>query len=87
MITVELDKDYIEQEFKAELKKRLDELESQKVFWDIKELSEKTSMSISHLKSHLIYEPGFPRYKVGKKQVFPVKETQEYLLKWVKENG
>ncbi|GEM04487.1 hypothetical protein HMI01_14750 [Halolactibacillus miurensis] len=84
MIRVEVDPEFIEKEFKAALKKRLDELESEKVFWDMKTLAQKTSMSISHLEKHVIYQPGFPLHRVGKKRIFPAKEAQEFLLDWVK---
>lgn len=84
MINIELDSKYVEEQLKKAIEKRLNELESQKIFWDIKELSEKTSMSISHIKTHLLYEPGFPKYRVGKKLVFPPKEVEEFLLDWVK---
>lgn len=85
MINIEVDSKYVEEQLKMAIEKRLNELDSQKIFWDMKELAKKTSMSISHLEKHVIYQPGFPMYRVGKKRVFPAKETEKFLLNWIKD--
>ncbi len=46
MINIEVDSKYVEEQLKMAIEKRLNEFDSQKIFWDMKELAEKTSMSI-----------------------------------------
>lgn len=56
LIEVKLDEHYIEEIYRKELKKRLDELQSQEVFWDMKTLSEKTKISVGIIKDTFFYE-------------------------------
>ncbi|WP_244094245.1 group-specific protein [Jeotgalibacillus salarius] len=82
---MKLNQEYIESEFKKELSKRLDQLEGQTLFWDMNELLRQTCMSVNFLKEHFLYEKDFPKYRVGKKWVFPAKEVSEYLLERIKQ--
>lgn len=86
MITVQVDEKVIEQRFLEELKKRLDELESKQVFWDLKTLCKVTCMSDNFIKEQFFYDPRFPKFRVGKKWLFPAKETEQFLLMWLKEH-
>lgn len=86
MLEIKLDEDYVEDRFIEELKKRLDELESRQVFWDMKTLCKLTCMSEPFIKEQFFYDPRFPKYRVGKKWLFPAKETEEFLLIWLKEH-
>lgn len=85
MITVQLDEKEIEQRYLAELKKRLDELENRQVFWDMKTLCKVTCMSDNFIKDQFFYDPRLPKYRAGKKWLFPAKETEAFLLMWIKE--
>lgn len=85
MIEIKLDEEYIEQEFKERLEKRLDELQTMEVWWDMGDLQEKTRMSVNTIKDNFFYDEGFPKYKVGGKWYFPADETREFLLMWLKE--
>lgn len=85
MLEVKLDEHYIEETFREELKKRLDELQSQDVFWDMKTLSEKTKMSVSTIKDTFFYDDRFIKKKVGQKWYFPADETKRFLLMWLNE--
>lgn len=87
MITLELDKEALEQTFKKELKKRLDAIESNLTFWDMKELQRQTNMSVNAIKERFFYDDRFPKYKVGNKWYFPAKECEEFLIKWIKEQS
>lgn len=85
MFTVQLDEREIEQRFLEELRKRLDTVEQRFTFWDFKELCRQTHMSENNIKEKFFYDPRFPKRKVGAKWLFPAKETEEFLLMWIKE--
>ena len=85
MIEVKLDENYIEHAFKEELKKRLDQLENETVFWDMKDLQRNTRMSVNTIKDTFFYDKRFPKIKIGQKWYFPAEETKEFLLMWLKE--
>lgn len=85
MLTVQLNEQKIEEIYVEELKKRLDQIEAQLVFWDIKTLCKVTCMSEPFIKEHFFYDDRFPKFRVGKKWLFPAKECEEFLIKWLKE--
>lgn len=86
MLTVKVNEQAIERQFQEELKKRLDELESQQVFWDMKTLCKVTCMSDNFIKDQFFYDKSFPKFRVGKKWLFPAKEAEDFLIKWLKEH-
>jgi hypothetical protein len=85
MITVNIDENRAEELFLKELKKRLDHLERRHTFWDMKELCRQTCMSQNFIREMFFYDPRFPKYRVGKKWLFPAKECEEFLIMWLKE--
>lgn len=85
LVEIILDEKHIEERFMEEVKKRLDQLERQQVFWDMKTLCKVTCMSENFIKEQFFYDPRFPKFRVGKKWLMPAKETEEFLLKWLKE--
>jgi len=84
MVEIKLDEENIKDTFQRELAKRLDELQSQTVFWDMKDLQENTRMSVNTIKDHFFYNEDFPKFKVGQKWYFPAEETKKYLVRWLK---
>jgi hypothetical protein len=85
VLSVQVDESLLEQRFTEELKKRLDIIESRHTFWDMKELCRQTNMSLNFIKDTFFYDERFPKYRVGKKWLFPAKECGEFLLKWLSE--
>ncbi|MGA3675997.1 group-specific protein [Lysinibacillus agricola] len=85
ILSISLNKKALEDMIKTEIKKRLSELETDFVFWDLKELSRRTNMSIPFIKEYFFYNEDFPKYKVGTKWLMPAKETEKYLLNWLKQ--
>jgi hypothetical protein len=85
MFTIQLDQAEIEDLFLEELKKRLDEIQHQYTFWDMKTLCEQTKMSENNIKEKFFYDSRFPKYKVGGKWLMPAKEAKQFLLQWLKE--
>lgn len=87
MIRVQLDESYIDETFKKELTKRLDEIESREVFWDMNTLQEKTKMSVNSIKDTFFYDDRFIKRKIGQKWYFPADESRAFLLKWLNEQN
>lgn len=89
MINVEVDETYIEETFKEELARRLNEIESHLLFWDMKELQRQTNMSINTIKDTFFYDERFKQIKrkIGQKWYFPAEETKNFLLIWLKEQS
>lgn len=85
MIEVKLDQQEIEDKFTEELRKRLNELESRTVYWDMKELCRQTCMSEPVIREQFFYDERFPKFKVGRRWLFPARETEEFLRMWIKE--
>lgn len=85
MINVQVDENEIEQIFLEELKKRLDHIELSRTLWDTNELKRHTCMSWNTIQERFFFDPRFPKYKIGGKWYFPAKETEEFLLMWIKE--
>jgi hypothetical protein len=85
MLKVEIDEKVIERLFLDELKKRLDQIEQRRTFWDTNELKRQTCMSWNTIQDKFFYDPRFPKYKIGGKWMFPAAECEEFLLKWIKE--
>lgn len=87
MLEVKLDESYIKQEFQKKLQKRLDDLQAETLFWDMKDLQENTRMSVNTIKDTFFYQEDFPKYKVGGKWYFPAEEAKEFLIRWLKNAG
>lgn len=85
MLNIDINEQMVEQRFLEELRKRLDEVERRCTFWDMKELCRQTNMSETFIRDTFFYDPRFPKYRVGKKWLFPAKEAEEFLIKWLKE--
>lgn len=86
MLNVQIDSVQLEKEYKQALDKAIAEISYTKTFWDMGELLNQTCMSKSFLLEKLFYEPGFPKYRVGKKWLFPAAETQDFLINWLKKH-
>ncbi|WP_338754894.1 group-specific protein [Bacillus sp. FJAT-52991] len=84
---MQIDKHEIEHQFKEEMKKRLDEIENRTVFWDMKELRRQTCMSEPFIKEHFFFDPRFQKFRVGRKWLFPARQTEEFLLTWLHEQS
>lgn len=85
ILSISLNKKALEEMIKMEIKKRLSELDTDFVFWDLKELCRRSNMSIPFIKEHFFYNEDFPKYKVGTKWLMPAQETEKYLLNWLKQ--
>jgi phage pi2 protein 07 len=85
LLNIQVDQTSIEKHFQEELKKHLEEISNRTVFWDMKELCRQTCMSEPFIKEHFFFDPRFPKYRVGRKWLFPARETEKFLYEWLKE--
>jgi hypothetical protein len=86
MLKVQIDEHQLDERFQEELKKRLDKLERQQVFWDMKTLCKVTCMSENFIKEQFFYHEKFPKFRVGKKWLIPAKEAEAFLLSWLRQH-
>lgn len=84
MLKIELDELALETKFIEELQKRLDAIQYRCTLWDMKELIRQTNMSEPFIKEKFFYHPDFPKFKVGNKWFFPARETESFILNWIK---
>lgn len=84
MITVEIDRNQVEELCREEIAKRIQELDAEFVYWDAKELMQRTCVSWNFIQEQFFFNPQFPKFKIGKKWYFPVRETREFLEKWIR---
>ncbi|MFB1098189.1 group-specific protein [Terribacillus sp. JSM ZJ617] len=66
-----------------EIKKYISALESDLVYWDSKDLCEKTRMSWKFIQEQFFFDEAFPKFKVGSKWYYPAKETRDFLEDWL----
>ncbi|HHY74074.1 MAG TPA: group-specific protein [Bacillus bacterium] len=85
MLSVKIDERQIEQQFHEELQKHLDEIANRTVFWDMKELCRQTCMSEPFIKEKFFFDQRFQKFRVGRKWLFPAKQTEKFLLQWLSE--
>lgn len=86
-IKIEIDNSEIERVIHSEIKNKIHEYPLNKIYYDMKDLQEITSFSKGHIMNTFFFDNRFVkiRKKVGAKHVFPVKETNEFLIEWIKE--
>jgi len=85
MISVNVDEKILDSIIREELNCRLKKLEHRHTFWDMNELVRQTNMSEPFIKEQFFYDGRFPKFKVGRKWLFPAKEAEAFLLMWIKE--
>ncbi|WP_313891154.1 group-specific protein [Psychrobacillus sp.] len=87
MLSLQVNESELELMFREELSKKLKEIEHRHTFWDMDELMRQTNMSLPFIKEKFFYNENFPKFKVGRKWLFPAKETEEFLLNWLKQQA
>ncbi|MGF6950972.1 excisionase family DNA binding protein [Neobacillus sp. B4I6] len=82
MLNISLDENELKKLYLEEVRKRVDEIEEQKLLIDVNELCNMLSLSRPTVEKLFIYNPNFPSLRVGKKWLFPRKEVEEYIKRW-----
>lgn len=83
MLTVQVDQAAIEQLYRDEIAKKVASVENELIFWDTKELKRRTCLSWNTIQDAFFHDKDFPKVKLGGKWLFPAKETEEFLSKWL----
>lgn len=87
MLTVQIDEAAVQEQIRQRIAELVKEVDAEYVFWDAKELMKRTCMSWNFIQQQFFFDSRFPKFKVGNKWYFPAKETREFLLKWIREQG
>ena len=78
----QIDNNYVEEVFRQEVRKKIENISQTTMFWDMKELCRQVSLSETTVKETFFYEEGFPKFRVGKKWLINAKLAEEFLAKW-----
>lgn len=87
LVAVKIDENEVLQLFSAEIRKQVQEIENELVYWDAKELQRRTCMSWTFILDTFFHDPRFPKYKVRTKWLFPATEARQFLNMWLKEQS
>lgn len=87
LLQLQVDDTLVESMLREELRNRLNHLEQRHTFWDMQELEKQTCLSKSFILDRFFYDERFPKFKVGQKWIMPARETEEFLLMWLKEQA
>jgi phage pi2 protein 07 len=87
MINIQIDEHEVREIYLKKLEEKLKEIDSEMIFWDTKELQQRTCMSLNTIKKEFFYHPQFPKFKKGGKWLFLPKETREFLQNWLKNDN
>lgn len=87
MLQVTVDQEEIKQLYDQKLEEHLKKFDRELVYWDRKELIRRTCMSWTFIQQKFFFDDRFPRRRVGTKWLFPAKETEQFLLQWIKEQS
>lgn len=87
MIEVKLDESEVRRIYLKKLEEYIEKLDKEYLFWDSKDLVQQTRLCWDTIQKEFFYDPRFPKRKVGRKWIFPAKQTKEFLLTWLEEQG
>jgi hypothetical protein len=85
LVSINIDKSKILSICREEIRELLEDLDNEYVFWDSAELKKRTCMSWNSIQDTFFFDDRFPKYKIGGKWYYPVKETRTFLEKWLSE--
>ena len=83
MLQIQVDEKIIEQLYREAIDKKIQALDKELVYWDSKELRRRTCLSWNTIQDTFFHEEDFPKVKLGSKWLFPAKETEAFLEKWL----
>ncbi|RIJ63125.1 helix-turn-helix domain-containing protein [Rummeliibacillus sp. POC4] len=85
MFQVQIDEQHVDEVLRNEIQKRLNEVQVKYTYWDMKDLCEQVKLCETTIKETFFYDKRFPKFKVGRKWLFPAEEAKQFLLQWAKE--
>lgn len=86
MLQIQIDEYAVKELYLDAIRKKVEEIDMDLVFWDSKELKRRTRMSWNTIQDTFFHDARFPKVKVGGKWYFPAKECEQFLLKWLNES-
>lgn len=86
-VKMQIDDDALEQQILKQIDEKMKVIGMDKLFYSLDDLMQITSFSKGHIMNTFFDDFRFKqiRRKVGRKWVFPVAETNQFLKKWVTE--
>ncbi|KKE77828.1 hypothetical protein NSA56_18370 [Oceanobacillus caeni] len=86
-IEVKIDDEVLEQQIFKHIEEKMIDIGHDKIFYSLDDLTHITSFSKGHIMNTFFDDSRFKhiRRRVGRKWVFPVEETNEFLKEWIKE--
>lgn len=85
MIKIQIDNNVVQELLQEAIEEKINQHSNELLFWDSNELKRRTCMSWNSIQSNFFHDSNFPKAKIGGKWYYPAKETEEFLLKWLKE--
>ncbi|MMZ56499.1 hypothetical protein D1872_183930 [compost metagenome] len=85
ILNVQVDECEVIKICQEQIRKIVQDVEGEYVFWDSAELKKRTCMSWNFIQELFFYDPRFTKRKIGGKWYFPAKETRAFLEAWLKE--
>ena len=82
---MQVDEEVIKQLYKDAIDEKLKDFDKDLIYWDTKELKRRTTLSWSTIQATFFFDENFPKVKLGSKWLFPAKETEAFLEKWLSE--
>lgn len=86
-VNIHIDDDALEQQILKQIQDKMHDIGNDRIFYSLDDLMEITSFSKGHIMNTFFNDLRFKqiRRKVGRKRVFPVTETNEFLKTWITE--
>ena len=86
-VNIQIDDDALEKQIIKQIDEKMKEIEMDRLFYSLDDLIKITSFSKGHIMNTFFNDPRFKRIrrKVGRKWIFPVIETNEFLKEWASE--
>lgn len=87
LLSIEIDHELVERIIVDQIKQKMKDLDSQKIFLTMEDLEHITGCSKGFIRDKILYDKRFARIrrKVGRKWLFPADETKNFLIEWIKE--
>ncbi|MFD1357674.1 group-specific protein [Fictibacillus halophilus] len=85
MLSITLDEGELKELYIEEIKKHIEKIEKEKVFWDTNDLKRFTGLSWNTIQAKFFFDERFPKVKLGGKWIFHAEKTRAFLREWFDE--
>ena len=87
MVQINVNEDELQELILEQINEKLEDFDNSKLFYTMEDLKEITGFSNSHIRNTFFDDERFAaiRRKVGRKWVFEVEATRDFLRKWLRE--